>query len=50
MRLVTFCPRPFRAQALPFGPGETRYFQLWYRDFTDDPTSNTTDGIEVMFR
>ena len=28
-------------------PGETWYFQLWFRDVF---TSNTTDGIEVMFR
>jgi hypothetical protein len=30
--------------------GDTWYFQLWFRDFTTGPTSNTTDGIEVMFR
>ena len=39
----------------PGGPvaiqaGETWYFQLWFRDFTTGPTSNTTDAIEVMFR
>ncbi|MFT5290485.1 MAG: hypothetical protein ACI8QC_001670 [Planctomycetota bacterium] len=28
-------------------PGDTWYFQLWFRD---EMTSNTTDGIEVMFR
>jgi len=39
---------------LPYGivlhPGDIWYFQLWFRDFTTVPTSNTTDGIEVMFR
>lgn len=37
-------------QGITFDPGETWHFQLWYRDFTSAPTSNTTDGIEVMFR
>ena len=38
-------------QGITFDPGETWYFQLWYRDFiASGPTSNTTDGIEVMFR
>jgi hypothetical protein len=37
-------------QGITFDPGETWYFQLWFRDFTTGPTSNTTDGIEVMFR
>lgn len=43
--------------ALPQGsmlaPGDVWYFQLWYQD-TDPvlqiPTSNSSDGIEVMFR
>jgi len=39
---------------LPHGlalqPGDTWYFQLWFRDFTTYPTSNTTDGIQVRFR
>lgn len=39
-------------QGAVFLPGNTWYFQLWFRDA--DPvnghTSNTTDGIEVMFR
>ena len=37
-------------QGISFDPGETWYFQLWFRDFTTGPTSNTTDGIEVLFR
>ena len=37
-------------QGITFDSGETWYFQLWFRDFTTGPTSNTTDGIEVMFR
>jgi len=33
-------------------PGDVWYFQLWFRDFdpSSGPTSNTTDGLEVMFR
>ena len=31
-------------------PGATWYFQLWFRDNNPTQTSNTTDGIEVMFR
>lgn len=32
--------------------GETWYFQAWFRDVTASgaPTSNTSDGIEVLFR
>ena len=32
--------------------GETWYFQAWFRDVTSSgaPTSNTSDGIEVLFR
>ncbi len=37
-------------QGIKAQPGDTWYFQLWYRDYTTGPTSNTTDGIEVMFR
>jgi FG-GAP repeat/Uncharacterised ACR (DUF711)/Lectin C-type domain len=37
-------------QAVTFIPSSTWYFQLWYRDFTVSPTSNTTDGIGVLFR
>lgn len=33
-----------------FQPGETWYFQLWYRDKVDGSnTSNTSSGAEVMF-
>jgi FG-GAP repeat/Lectin C-type domain len=38
------------AQGIVLSPGDTWYFQLWFRDWTGGPTSNTTDGIEVMFR
>ena len=37
-------------QGITFDPGETWFFQLWFRDFTTGPTSNTTDGLEVLFR
>jgi hypothetical protein len=34
-----------------FQPGDAWYFQLWFRDVgASGSTSNTTDGIEVMFR
>ena len=33
-------------QGTVFQPGDTWYFQFWFRDST---TSNTSDGIEVMF-
>lgn len=43
--------------ALPQGvmltPGDVWYFQLWYQDVDpvlQIPTSNSSDGIEVMFR
>jgi hypothetical protein len=35
---------------LSFLPGESWNFQLWFRDQDPDPTSNTTDGIRVLFR
>ncbi len=38
-------------QGVTFDPGETWYFQLWYRDVdSSGPTSNTTDGLTVLFR
>jgi hypothetical protein len=30
-------------------PGDTWYFQLWYRDNNPGPTSNFSDGIQVDF-
>ena len=30
-------------------PGQTRYFQCWYRDNDPGPTSNFTDGYSVTF-
>jgi len=33
-----------------FMPGETWNFQLWYRDLNPGATSNTSDGVTVMFR
>jgi hypothetical protein len=30
--------------------GETLYFQTWYRDANPQPTSNTTQGLAVLFR
>lgn len=37
-------------QGIAFQPGDVWYFQLWFRDWVSGPTSNTTDGIEVLFR
>jgi FG-GAP repeat/Lectin C-type domain len=39
-------------QGIVLAPGDIWYFQLWHRDFdlAIGPTSNTSDGIEVMFR
>ena len=37
-------------QQIVFQPGETWNFQLWFRDQNPGLTSNTTDGISVMFR
>lgn len=31
-------------------PGEVWRFQVWYRDWNPDPTSNLTEGLEVAFR
>jgi FG-GAP repeat protein len=31
-------------------PGETWYFQAWFRDNNPGPTSNLTDGLELTFR
>ena len=37
-------------QAIVFQPGETWNFQLWFRDVNPGVTSNTTNGVTVMFR
>jgi len=37
-------------QGTVFQPGDTWYFQLWFRDVMGGPTSNTTDGLEVLMR
>ena len=37
-------------QGITFQPGDTWHFQLWFRDQNPGQTSNTTDGISVMFR
>ncbi len=31
-------------------PGETWHFQLWFRDQNPSATSNTTNGVSVLFR
>lgn len=31
-------------------PGDTRFFQGWYRDANPTPTSNFTNGLQVQFR
>jgi hypothetical protein len=37
-------------QAIVFQPGDTWNFQLWFRDVNPSVTSNTTNGVTVMFR
>ena len=37
-------------QGIVFQPGETWNFQLWFRDVNPSLTSNTTNGVTVMFR
>ena len=37
-------------QGIVFQPGDTWNFQLWFRDLNPGATSNTTDGVTVMFR
>jgi glucose/arabinose dehydrogenase len=34
---------------LTFQPGDTWYFQYWFRDLNPMPTSNTTNGASVLF-
>ena len=45
--VVNFAALP---SSLSLAPGETWNFQLWFRDVNPGLTSNTTDGISVMFR
>ena len=42
---------PTSTQLVAIQPGETRYFQGWFRDFTGlgTPTSNFTVGVEMIF-
>ena len=47
---MVFGPDLTNLPGIVLQPGDTLYFQLWFRDFTTGPTSNTTDGVEVMFR
>jgi len=45
---LTQTPTP--TQLVSIAPGETWYFQAWYRDTGPAcPTANFTDGIEVLF-
>ncbi len=37
-------------QGVTIGQGSTWHFQLWYRDLNPGTTSNTTEGVRVMFR
>jgi len=37
-------------QGIVFQPGDTWNFQLWFRDVNPGATSNTTNGVTVMFR
>ena len=51
---ITLCP-PIASfpGPNPVQPGEVIHFQMWFREIdtsTGLPTSNTTDGISVMFR
>jgi FG-GAP repeat len=34
---------------VPIAPGETWYFQGWFRDQNPGPTSNFTDGVTITF-
>jgi hypothetical protein len=45
--LIDFSNLP---QAIVFQPGDTWNFQLWFRDLNPGVTSNTTDGVTVLFR
>jgi hypothetical protein len=49
-----FAALPVDLNVLPGGAviasGEHWYFQLWFRDNFTAPTSNTTNGVTVMFR
>ena len=42
---------PTSNQIVAIQPGETRYFQGWFRDQTGTgaPTSNFTVGVEMIF-
>lgn len=41
---------PLGPAGTPALPGETWFFQVWYRDNTPSPTSNFTNAVEVRFR
>ena len=45
--LIDFSNLP---QAIVFQPGATWNFQLWFRDLNPGVTSNTSNGVTVMFR
>lgn len=44
---LTNLPRPNGDHSVM--AGDTWNFQCWFRDFTPGPTSNFTDGIEIVF-
>lgn len=47
-RLLVETAVPIQGQLLL--PGETWHFQLWFRDQNPSATSNTTNGVSVLFR
>ncbi len=40
-------PPPVKTQVFP---GDTYYFQAWFRDMNPGPTSNLTDGLAITFK
>ena len=44
---LTSVPTP--AGPVAVQPGETWYWQAWFRDNNPTPTSNFTDGIAILF-
>jgi hypothetical protein len=50
MRFVDLTALPGPGGILTAYPGETWYFQCWFRDSNPGPTSNLTDGVRVLVR
>ena len=41
---------PTPGAPVPILAGQTWYFQLWHRDMNPGPTSNLTNGVEIVFQ